>query len=262
MPDEPVMRPVAKLSSDLRLGKLTATSLVENALNRIGLLDPKLESFVCIAEDAHAQAAAADAEIRQGRWRGPLHGVPVAVKDNYLTADMPTRAGSDAGIAFPMQDSAVVAKLRAAGAIIVGKTRMHEFAWGNVTPPAKNPWDLGRVPGGSSGGSGAAVAARIVPVAMGSDTGGSIRIPAALCGTVGLKPTFGRVSRAGIVPHSWSLDHAGPLSYTVADSAHTLNAISGHDANDPSSARTDVSDFTAALGQPIVGLRIGICRNH
>jgi aspartyl-tRNA(Asn)/glutamyl-tRNA(Gln) amidotransferase subunit A len=131
-----------------------------------------------------------------------------------------------------------------------------------VTPPSKNPWNLSRVPGGSSGGSGAAVAARIVPAAMGSDTGGSIRIPAALCGTVGLKPTFGRVSRAGIVPHSWSLDHAGPLSYTVADSVYALNAISGHDPNDPGSARTDVPDFTTALGQPVTGLRIGICRNH
>ena len=139
---------------------------------------------------------------------------------------------------------------------------MHEFAWGNVTPPSKNPWDVGRVPGGSSGGSGAAVAAGIVPVAMGSDTGGSIRIPAALCGTVGLKPTFGRVSRAGIVPHSWSLDHAGPLSYTVADSAYALNAIAGYDPADPGSARADVPDFTWALAQPIRDLRFGVCRNH
>jgi aspartyl-tRNA(Asn)/glutamyl-tRNA(Gln) amidotransferase subunit A len=161
-----------------------------------------------------------------------------------------------------MQDSTVVAKLRAAGAVILGKTRMHEFAWGNVTPPSKNPWDLARVPGGSSGGSGAVVAARIVPVAMGSDTGGSIRIPASLCGTVGLKPTFGRVSRFGIVPHSWSLDHAGPLSYTVADSAHVLSAIAGHDPADPGSARQNVPDFAGALGQPIGPLRIGVCRNH
>ncbi len=263
MTDDPITRPITELMSGLISGALTSSALVENVLDRIEALDPKLESFVCVAEDARAQAAAADAEIRDGKWRGPLHGVPVAVKDNYLTRDMPTHAGTEAsGIAFPMQDSAVAAKLRAARAIIIGKTRMHEFAWGNVTPPAKNPWDLTRVPGGSSGGSGAIVAAGIVPVAMGSDTGGSIRIPAALCGTVGLKPTFGRVSRAGIVPHSWSLDHAGPLSYTVADSAHVLNAISGHDPADPGSARESVPDFTAALGQPIAGLRIGICRNH
>jgi aspartyl-tRNA(Asn)/glutamyl-tRNA(Gln) amidotransferase subunit A len=229
MHENPITRPIAELSADLRGGKLTSIDLLENALDRIAVLDRKLESFVCLADDARAQAAAADREIAQGRWRGPLHGVPVAVKDNYLTADMPSRAGTDApGVHFARQDSAVVAKLREAGAVIVGKTRMHEFAWGNVTPPSKNPWDLSRVPGGSSGGSGAVGAARIVPVAMGSDTGGSIRIPAALCGTVGLKPTFGRVSRAGIVPHSWSLDHAGPLSYTVADSVYALNAISGH----------------------------------
>jgi aspartyl-tRNA(Asn)/glutamyl-tRNA(Gln) amidotransferase subunit A len=263
MHENPATRPITELSADLRAGKLKSFDLVENAADRIATLDRKLESFICIAEDARAQAAAADREIAEGRWRGPLHGVPVAIKDNYLTKDMPTSAGTDApDMNFARQDSAVVAKLRAAGAIIVGKTRMHEFAWGNVTPPSKNPWNLNCVPGGSSGGSGAAVAARLVPVAMGSDTGGSIRIPAALCGTVGLKPTFGRVSRAGIVPHSWSLDHAGPLSYTVADSVHALNAVSGHDPNDPGSARTDVPDFAAALGQPIAGLRVGICRNH
>ena len=263
MNEDPITRPISELSAGLRSGKLTSMQLVENALARIDTLDAKLESFVCVAEDARTQAKAADADLGQGRGRGPLHGIPVAVKDNYLTADMPTRAGTEApGVAFPMTDLFVAAKLRAAGAIIVGKTRMHEFAWGNVTPPSKNPWDLARVPGGSSGGSGAVVAAGIVPVAMGSDTGGSIRIPAALCGTVGLKPTFGRVSRAGIVPHSWSLDHAGPLSYTVADSAHVLNAIAGHDAADPGSARANVPDFTAALGQPIAGLRVGICRNH
>ena len=263
MQENPITRPIAELSAGLRLGKLKSVDLVDNAADRIAALDRKLESFVCLAEDARAQAMAADHEIAQGRWRGPLHGVPVAIKDNYLTADMPTRAGTDApGMHFGSEDSAVVTKLREAGAVIVGKTRMHEFAWGNVTPPAKNPWDLRRVPGGSSGGSGVAVAARIVPLAMGSDTGGSIRIPAALCGTVGLKPTFGRVSRAGIVPHSWSLDHAGPLSYTVADSVYALHAISGHDPNDPGSANAEVPDFTAALGQPIAGLRIGICRNH
>ena len=263
MQSDPVTRPVAELSANLRTGKLRSIDLVENALDRVARLDRSLESFVHLAADARAQAAVADREIANGRWRGPLHGIPVAVKDNYLTADMPTTAGTDApAINFARHDSAVVAKLRAAGAIIVGKTRMHEFAWGNVTPPSRNPWDLTRVPGGSSGGSGAAVAARIVPVAMGSDTGGSIRIPAALCGTVGLKPTFGRVSRAGIVPHSWSLDHAGPLSYTVGDSAHVLNVISGHDPDDPGSAHNDVPDFAAALDQPVAGLRIGICRNH
>jgi aspartyl-tRNA(Asn)/glutamyl-tRNA(Gln) amidotransferase subunit A len=263
MLDEPATRSIAELAPALKAGTLSSVDVIDDALARIAAVDGALESFVCLASDAREQAVAADRAIRAGGWRGPLHGIPVAVKDNYLTADMPTRAGTEAkGLDFPRHDAAVVARLRAAGAIIVGKTRMHEFAWGNVTPPTKNPWDRNRVPGGSSGGSGSAVAARLVPIAMGSDTGGSIRIPASLCGTVGIKPTFGRVSRAGIVPHSWSLDHAGPLSYTVADSAHVLNAISGRDAADPGSRAAAVPDFVSALGQPIAGLIVGICRNH
>jgi aspartyl-tRNA(Asn)/glutamyl-tRNA(Gln) amidotransferase subunit A len=263
MIDEPASCSISQLAPALRAGTLSSVDLIDDTLARIAALDRALESFVCLAGDARKQAATAHAEIRGGRWRGPLHGVPVALKDNCLTADMPTRAGTLAAeVDFPRRDSAVATRLRAAGAILVGKTRMHEFAWGNVTPPTKNPWDLTRVPGGSSGGSGAAVAARLVPVAMGSDTGGSIRIPASLCGTVGIKPTFGRVSRAGIVPHSWSLDHAGPLSYTVADSAYVLNAISGHDAADPGSQAVATPDFAAALGQPIADLSVGICRNH
>jgi aspartyl-tRNA(Asn)/glutamyl-tRNA(Gln) amidotransferase subunit A len=263
MLDAPATRSIQELWPALKTGTLSSVDLVDHALTRIATLDGALESFVCTAADAHEQAIAADKDIRAGRWRGPLHGIPIAVKDNYLTADMPTRAGTQAlGIDFPRRDSAVVTRLRAAGAIIVGKTRMHEFAWGNVTPPTKNPWDRTRVPGGSSGGSGAAVAARLVSVAMGSDTGGSIRIPASLCGTVGIKPTFGRVSRAGIVPHSWSLDHAGPLAYTVADGAHVLNAISGRDPADPGSRAAAVPDFASALDQPIAPLTVGICRNH
>jgi aspartyl-tRNA(Asn)/glutamyl-tRNA(Gln) amidotransferase subunit A len=263
MLDAPATRSIQELWPALKTGTLSSVDLVDHALTRIATFDGALESFVCTAADAHEQAIAADKDIRAGRWRGPLHGIPIAVKDNYLTADMPTRAGTQAlGIDFPRRDSAVVTRLRAAGAIIVGKTRMHEFAWGNVTPPTKNPWDRTRVPGGSSGGSGAAVAARLVSVAMGSDTGGSIRIPASLCGTVGIKPTFGRVSRAGIVPHSWSLDHAGPLAYTVADGAHVLNAISGRDPADPGSRAAAVPDFASALDQPIAPLTVGICRNH
>jgi aspartyl-tRNA(Asn)/glutamyl-tRNA(Gln) amidotransferase subunit A len=186
---DPICRPISELAPALRGGTLSSCSLTENALARIAALDSKLGSFACVADDAQTQAAAMDAELRDGKWRGPLHGVPIAVKDNYLTADMPSRAGSNApAICFPKRDAATVARLREAGAIIIGKTRMHEFAWGTVTPDSKNPWDLTRVPGGSSGGSGAAVSAGIVPAALGSDTGGSIRIPASLCGTVGLSP--------------------------------------------------------------------------
>jgi aspartyl-tRNA(Asn)/glutamyl-tRNA(Gln) amidotransferase subunit A len=263
MTSDLLYQPVEALGAMLRGGQISSVDLVSKALDRIAAIDHALQSFVCLAPDALEQARRADLEIGPGRWRGPLHGVPIAVKDNYLTSDMPTTAGTSArGIAFERRDCTVVARLREAGAIIVGKTRMHEFAWGNTTPPTRNPWNLSRVPGGSSGGSGAAVAGGLVPIALGSDTGGSIRIPASLCGTVGLKPTFGRVSGAGLVPHSWSLDHAGPLSRTVADSAHVLNAIAGPDSFDPGTRPVEVPDFTTALGQPINGLRIGVCRTH
>jgi aspartyl-tRNA(Asn)/glutamyl-tRNA(Gln) amidotransferase subunit A len=209
------------------------------------------------------QARRAEAEIAAGEWRGPLHGIPIAIKDNYLTADMPTTAGTKApGIVFPNRDSTAARLLRDAGAVLIGKTRTHEFAWGTVTPPTRNPWDLQRIPGGSSGGSGAAVAAGLCAAALGSDTGGSIRIPASLCGTVGLKATFGRVSRTGVVPHSWSLDHAGPLTRSVGDAAILLNVLAGRDHADPGSAAVSVPDFTAGLGQDVRGLRIAVCRNH
>jgi aspartyl-tRNA(Asn)/glutamyl-tRNA(Gln) amidotransferase subunit A len=263
MADDLPLRPTEAVASLLQARQLSPVELMQATLARVERLDGALQSFVCMAPDALDQAKAAEAEIAAGRWRGPLHGVPVAVKDNYFTADMPTRAGTEASeVSFPSRDSTAVARLRAAGGIVFAKTRMHEFAWGNVTPPTRNPWDRDRVPGGSSGVSGAAVAARLCSVALGSDTGGSIRIPAAICGVVGLKPTFGRVSRAGIVPHSWSLDHAGPLSGTVADAALTLQALAGPDPADPGAANVAVPDFSAGLGKPITGLRIGVVRNH
>ncbi len=263
MSDEPWGRPIEDLAPALRAGRLSPVALAECALERIDRHDAVLLSYVHVAETAMAAAREAEREIAAGGWRGPLHGVPVAVKDNYLTRDMPTRAGTSApGIDFPAKDSHAVARLRAAGAVLLGKTRLHEFAWGTVTPPTRNPWDLDRVPGGSSGGSGAAVTAGLCAAALGSDTGGSIRIPASLCGTVGLKPTFGRIGRSGIVPHSWSLDHAGPLTRTVTDAAILLNALAGPDPQDPSCADRPVPDYTRALGEPLSGLRVGVCRNH
>ena len=256
-------RSIDALAPDIRDGKVSVIRVVETALERIDALDGRINAFICHAPDALGAARAADREIRAGNWRGPLHGLPVGIKDNYFTADMPTTAGtSAAGIAFPKRDSACVARLRAAGAIPIGKTRTHEFAWGNVTPPTRNPWDLDRVPSGSSGGSGAAVAAGLCVAGTGSDTGGSIRMPAAVCGTVGFKPTFGRVSREGIVPHTWSLDHAGPLTRCVADAAHMLNVLAGYDAADPASRDEPVPDYTQALDQPVKDVRIGICRRH
>jgi aspartyl-tRNA(Asn)/glutamyl-tRNA(Gln) amidotransferase subunit A len=250
--------------TDLTASRVSAVTITEHLLDRIRRLDPSLNSFICLAPDALEQARQADAETRAGRSRGLLHGIPIGIKDNYLTADMPTTAGTTApGIDFPRTDSAVAARLRAAGAILIGKTRTHEYAWGTVTPPVRNPWDLSRIPGGSSGGSGAAVAAGLCPAAMGSDTGGSIRIPASLCGTVGLKPTFGRISRAGIVPHSWSLDHAGPLTRSVADAALLLQVLAGEDPADPGCSAAPVPDFRAALNEPsVAGLRVAVIRNH
>jgi len=256
-------QPIETLAPSIRAGKLSPVTLAEACLERIEKTDARLNSFIHVSAHAMDAAHTAAREIQQGKWRGPLHGVPIGVKDNYLTHDMPTTAGSSApGVSFPLRDSAAAARLRGAGAVLIGKTRTHEFAWGNVTPPVCNPWDLTRVPSGSSGGSGAAVAAGLCAGALGSDTGGSIRMPASACGTVGLKPTFGRVSRTGIVPHSWSLDHAGPLTRTVADAAQLLQALAGYDASDPACQDQPVPDYSRAVGQPAKGLRVGVCRNH
>ncbi len=253
---------IEALAPRIQSGALSPVELMDALLARIEGHDDQVKSFVCLAGDARAQAERAEKAIKAGGYKGPLHGVPIAVKDNYATADMPTLAGTDEPIAGLESDSHAVSRLREAGAIIIGKTNMHQFAWGNETPPTRNPWDLDAVPGGSSGGSGAAIAAGFVPAALGSDTGGSIRIPASVCGTVGIKPTFGRVGRSGIVPHSWSLDTAGPLAATVADAAVITEVLSGGDDDDPASAGDLAADFTSALNAPVGDLRIGICRNH
>lgn len=263
MSNELWRQPIEALAPQLRSRRISPVDLVDESLARIAAFDGDLQSFVVVSERARAAAEAADRDIAAGNWRGPLHGVPIAVKDNYTTADMPTRAGTDvAALTFPLEDGNCVARLRRAGAIILGKLRMHEFAWGNVTPPCRNPWDLDRVPGGSSGGSGAAVAARLCPAALGSDTGGSIRIPATLCGVVGLKPTYGRIGRSGIVPHSWSLDHAGPLTLTVADAGILLQALAGPDAGDPATSSAAVDDYSGDPSASVAGTRIAVIRNH
>jgi aspartyl-tRNA(Asn)/glutamyl-tRNA(Gln) amidotransferase subunit A len=251
---------ITTLAPQLRAGMLSPVALMEATLDRIARIDPALHSYICLADDPLGAAKAA----AQGEVVGTLHGIPIAIKDNYLTADMPTTAGtSDPHAKFAMRDSAVAAKLRAAGAILIGKTRTHEYAWGTATPPVCNPWDRTRIPGGSSGGSGAAVAAGLCVAAMGSDTGGSIRIPASFCGTVGLKPTFGRISRDGIVPHSWSLDHAGPLTRSVSDAAILLGVLAGRDPADPATLNAAPEDFAAATrGASAAGLRVAVIRNH
>ena len=260
---ERIDEPIEVLAPALRTGKVSAVALTELALERIRIRDEAFKSFVFINESAINTARAIDRELQDGHWRGPLHGIPIGIKDNYLTCDMPTTAGTKApGVDFPLVDSAASTRLRAAGAILIGKTRTHEFAWGPVCPPTRNPWDLSRIPGGSSGGSAAAIAGGLCVAALGSDTGGSIRIPASLCGLVGLKPTFGRVSRTGIVPHSWSLDHAGPITRTVADAAAIMSVLAGYDPSDPSCRDEVVPDYASAIGRSIAGLKVGVCRNH
>ena len=255
--------PIERLAPRIESRELTVSELVDRMLARIAAHDSKIEAFTHVSEHARATAARLDDEIRQGRYRGCLHGIPIGIKDNYLTEDMPTTVGTKVpNISFPRTDASTVRRLRDAGAVLIGKTNMHEFAWGNVTPPTRNPWDFNRVPGGSSGGSGAAVAASLCSAAMGSDTGGSVRIPASLCGTVGLKPTYGSISKNGIITHSWSLDHPGPLTKTVTDAALLMNVLAGYDPEDPSSRRVEVPDYRRTLGDSIGNLKIGVCRNH
>ncbi|MBI4233727.1 MAG: Asp-tRNA(Asn)/Glu-tRNA(Gln) amidotransferase subunit GatA [Chloroflexi bacterium] len=248
---------------------LSPVELVGASLERIQRLNPKLNAYLTVMADSAMQAAQqAEREIQQGRYRGPLHGIPVSLKDLYYTRGVRTTAGSRIMADFvPDYDATVTTRLREAGAVIVGKAHMHEFAMGATTNnphygPCHNPWKLDRIPGGSSGGSGAAIAARTDLASLGSDTGGSIRLPAAVCGVVGLKPTYGRVSRHGVVPLSWSLDHAGPLTRTAADAALVLQAIAGHDPKDSSSADIPVSDYPRALDGNIKGLRVGIPREY
>jgi len=254
---------IAELGARLRARTLSPVELVEDLLSRIERR-AELGAFITVtAEAALAQAAEAAEEIAAGRYRGPLHGIPVSLKDLIETRGIRTTCGSRIlATHVPARDAAVAARLREAGAILIGKTALHEFAYGVTTDnphfgPTRNPWHVGRIPGGSSGGSGAAVAAGLGPASLGTDTGGSIRIPAALCGVVGLKPSYGRVSRHGVFPLAWTLDHVGPLTRTVEDAALVLQAIAGADPGDPTTLGQDVPDFGAAVHRPVRGLRVG-----
>ena len=252
-------------ASDLIASReVTPLELTESALARIDDVDRRVGAFVTVTADAAREAAVrATAEIAAGRARGPLHGLPIAVKDLIDTAGVLTTSSSAVRADHvPAADAAVVGALHRAGMIMVGKTHTHEFAYGGVTPTTRNPWDLSRMVGGSSGGSAAAVSYGAAAAAIGTDTAGSIRIPASLCGVVGLKPTFGRVPRVGVASLSWSLDHVGPLTRTVTDAALVLNAIAGHDARDPGSSRAAVPDFTEGIDDGVVGLRVGIPTNY
>ncbi|MCH7800819.1 MAG: Asp-tRNA(Asn)/Glu-tRNA(Gln) amidotransferase subunit GatA [Chloroflexi bacterium] len=245
--------------------RLSPVELAQAHLDRIEATEPSLNSFITLlSDDALESARNAERDIQSGGYRGPLHGIPIGLKDLYYTKGIPTTIGSRIFRDFvPDYDATVTERFAEAGAILMGKLQMHEFALGatSVNPhdgPAHNPWDTERITGGSSGGSGSAVASGQVMGALGSDTGGSVRIPAGLCGIVGLKPTFGRVSRRGVFPLSFSLDTVGPMTRTARDAALILNVIAGYDSRDPSSANVADEDFAASLDQSISGLRIGI----
>jgi len=255
-------------AESLRARRVSSVELTTAALARIDRHNPSLKAFITVTpEQALEQARQADSERAAGQDRGPLHGIPVAVKDLFFTRGVRTTAGSRVYENFvPDYNAAVVDKLLSAGAVMLGKLNMHEMAYGitSANPhygAVANPWNAAHSPGGSSGGSGTAVAVGMVYAAMGSDTGGSIRIPASFCGVVGLKPTYGRVTRYGALPLGYSLDHMGPIAGTVRDAAVVLNAIAGHDARDPTSSRRPLVDFVPEEGVSVRGLRIGFPQN-
>ena len=262
---------ISELGGRLARRELSPVEVTQATLDRAAELNRRLNCFITLLDDEALEAArVAERELAAGEVRGPLHGVPFSVKDLYATKGVRTTAGSKVLADWvPDFDATTVARLKAAGAILIGKCNTSEFAAGPTNNnvhygPAHNPWDLSRIPGGSSGGSGAAVAAGLGAFSLGSDTGGSVRIPAAVCGVVGLKPTYGRVSKFGVSVLSWSLDTCGPLARTIEDAALVLEAIAGHDPRDPTSSRRPVGRYAAGLepstssGEAVRGLRVGV----
>lgn len=260
---------IAEAAERIRRREVSPVELTEAYLARIGRLNPSINAYVTVtAGRAKSDAAAAEKAIAAGEYRGPLHGIPIGLKDLYDTAGIETAGGSKIlRRRVPERDSTAARKLAEAGAVLLGKTNTHEFAWGTTTNnphtgATHNPWDLERIPGGSSGGSGAAIAARMAAGTLGTDTGGSIRIPAALCGCVGLKPTWGRASKAGVLPMSWQFDHPGPIVKCVEDAAIVLQAIAGYDVDDFATVPVPVPDYREGLERGVRGLRIGVPREQ
>jgi aspartyl-tRNA(Asn)/glutamyl-tRNA(Gln) amidotransferase subunit A len=265
----PTLETIVDLAPRLRRQEISPVELTRACLHRIEKLNPTLNAFITVtAESALAEARAAEIQISRGEWRGPLHGIPIAIKDLIDTAGTRTTAAS--GLyqnRIPAEDAEVVRRLRLAGAVILGKNNLHEFAYGGSSlvsffGDVHNPRNTAHIAGGSSGGSAAAVTAGLCYAAIGTDTAGSIREPAALCGCVGIKPTYGRVSARGVIPLSWSLDHVGPLAATVADAAVVLQAIAGYDPLDVCSADVPVSDYVSGLRERTRTLRVGVPRAH
>jgi aspartyl-tRNA(Asn)/glutamyl-tRNA(Gln) amidotransferase subunit A len=268
MADELAYLTIAEAARLIEQKQLSPVELTTALIRRAEALDPQLNAYLLLTADrAVDQARQAEQEIMAGGYRGLMHGIPFALKDIYATAGIRTTGHSRICLdTVPSADATTVRKLYEAGAVLTGKLATHEFAHGGPSfdlpwPPARNPWNREHFTGGSSSGSGAAVAAGFVPAALGSDTGGSIRGPAALCGIVGLKPTYGLVSRYGVHANSFSFDHAGPMTWTVEDCAIVLQAIAGHDPNDPASATQPVLDYRTGLTGDIKGLRIGVVRH-
>lgn len=261
---------IQEASADLRSGLVTPTELLSEMLGQIDAHDQEIQAFVTVMrEEAFKEAEQAESEQRTGLFRGPLHGIPLAIKDLVAVKNVRMAAGSQvlADYIAP-EDATVVEQLRRAGAVILGKTNTHEFAYGTYTPPTRNPWDTTRVPGGSSGGSAAALAANMCLGALGSDTGGSIRIPAACCGITGLKPTYGRVSCFGVIPLSWSLDHVGPMGRSAEDCAIIFDSIAKYDPRDPNSVSRPPNKTHETLTSEgpqgplsLQGLKLGIPQN-
>ena len=258
---------VATLSAKLRARDISPVELTEAYLSRIEQTDGSLRAYITVTDTLARKAAKkAESEIAAGKWRGPFHGVPIALKDLVFTKGVRTTGGSKILADFkPGYDATVWARLKRAGAVLLGKLNLHEFAYGITSSNphwgiVRNPYALDRIPGGSSGGSAAAIVARSAAAAIGTDTGGSIRIPAALCGCVGLKPTWSRVSRYGVLPLAYTLDHVGPITRTVRDAAMMLQIIAGADRNDSTSSRERVPDYSAGLDSEISGVRVGVIR--
>ena len=259
---------IAEAAKLIEKRELSPVELTQSRLDRIAKLDGQLHSFIrVLADEAHASARIAENEIAAGRYKGPLHGIPLGLKDIYETKGVPTTGHSKVmQDHVPTADAYSVTKLREAGCVVMGKLATHEFAFGGPSfdlpwPPARNPWDTTRFTGGSSSGTGAAVPAGLVLGGTGSDTGGSIRGPAAYCGLAGIKPTYGLISRRGILPLAFSLDHAGPMAWTAEDCAVMLQAMAGHDPVDPASANRPIPDYRKALSGDVKGLRIGLIRH-
>lgn len=258
-----------KQASDLlRRKAATPVDLTAACLQRIDQLNPRVNAYITVTrEQALAAAREMADEQRRGKWRGPLHGIPIALKDNIDTAGIRTTGASELfKDRVPTEDAEVARRLKNAGAILLGKTNLHEFAYGTTSAvtyfhPVHNPWALDRIPGGSSGGSAAATSADLCLGSLGTDTGGSVRIPASFCGVVGFKPTYGHVSCRGVIPLSWTLDHVGPICKTVQDAALILDVIAGYDQMDPASADAPVPAYTRALTMPVAKLRLGLPRS-